>query len=135
MTPKDVLLKWVDAFNRRDADALAPLYHPDATNHQVAVGEPAFGREAIVRDARSLFAAFPDSDTRVEALHEAGEWVMLEWSGGGTWRGEFAGRPPNGKTFAMRGCGFFRVVGGLIVFQRGYWDRAGWFLQLGIPVE
>jgi hypothetical protein len=54
------------------------------------------------------------------------------------WRhlaGEFAGRPPNGKTFARRGCGFFRVVGVLIVFQRGYWDRAGWFLQLGIPVE
>ena len=24
---------------------------------------------------------------------------------------------------AIRGCGFFRVVDGLIRFQRGYWDR------------
>jgi steroid delta-isomerase-like uncharacterized protein len=135
MTPKDVLRKWVEAFSRRDADALAPLYHPEATNHQVAPGEPAVGREVIIRVARGLFAAFPHSFTRVEAMHEAGEWVMLEWSGGGTWQGEFAARQPNGKTFTMRGCGFFRVQDGQIVFQRGYWDRAGWFLQLGIPVE
>jgi len=38
----------------------------------VAAGEPVVGRDTIVRDARSLFAAFPDSFTRVEALHEAG---------------------------------------------------------------
>lgn len=135
MSPKEVLLAWVDAFNRRDADALTPLYHPEASNHQVAAGPPTVGREAIVRDARGLFAAFPDSFTTVESMHEAGDWVMLEWSGGGTWLGEFAGLPPNGRTFTMRGCGFFRVEGGQIVFQRGYWDRARWFLQLGIPVE
>jgi steroid delta-isomerase-like uncharacterized protein len=135
MTAKDVMLAWVDAFNRRDAGALIPLYHPEATNHQVAAGEPVVGRDAIIRDSRGFFAAFPDSYTHVEAMHQDGEWVMLEWSGGATWLGEFAGRPPNGKTFKLRGCGFFHVVGGRIRFQRGYWDRAGWFLQLGIPVE
>ncbi|QEL19375.1 ester cyclase [Limnoglobus roseus] len=135
MTAKDVMLAWVEAFNRRDADTLVNLYHPDASNHQVAAGEPVVGRDAIIRDARGFFAAFPDSTTKLEAMHQDGEWVMIEWSGGATWRGEFAGRRPNGKTFHLRGCGFFQVVGGQIRFQRGYWDRAGWFLQLGIPVE
>jgi steroid delta-isomerase-like uncharacterized protein len=134
MTAKVVTLAWVDAFNRRDADALIPLYHPEATNHQVAAGEPVVGRDAIIRDARGFFAAFPDSYTTVEAMHQDGEWVMLEWSGGATWLGEFAGQP-NGKTFTLRGCGFFHIVDGRIRFQRGYWDRAGWFLQLGITVE
>ena len=134
MPPKDVLRAWVEAFNRRDADALGPLYHPDATNHQVAAGDPAVGREAIVRDARALFAAFPDSYTRVEGLYQDGDWVMLEWAGGGTWLGEFAGLPPNGRAFTLRGCGFFQVIDGRILFQRGYWDRAGWFTQLGIPL-
>jgi hypothetical protein len=44
--PRDVVLTWVDAFNR----------------------------------------------TKVEILLESGTWAALEWSGGGTWRGEFAGR-------------------------------------------
>ncbi|QEL16688.1 ester cyclase [Limnoglobus roseus] len=112
-----------------------PLYHPEATNHQVAAGDPVVGRDAIIRDARGFFTAFPDSTTTLEAMHQDGEWVMIEWSGGATWQGEFAGRPPNGKTFQLRGCGFFHIVDDQIRFQRGYWDRAGWFLQLGIAVE
>lgn len=134
MTPTDVLLAWVKAFNDRDADALIPLYHPEAVNHQVAAGDPAIGRDAIIRDARNFFAAFPDSYTKVEAMYQDGIVVALEWSGGATWLGEFAGHEPNGKTFTIRGCGFFRVASWQIVHQRGYWDRAGWFLQLGIPV-
>ena len=35
MRPKDVVLAWVDAFNREHVDALAALYHADAINHQV----------------------------------------------------------------------------------------------------
>jgi predicted ester cyclase len=58
---------------------------------------------------------------------------MLEWFGGGTWRGEFAGMAPNGRTFTLRGCGFFYVTG-KIGFQRGYFDKATWFAQLGIPL-
>jgi steroid delta-isomerase-like uncharacterized protein len=61
--------------------------------------------------------------------------AVLEWTGGGTWRGEFAGSPANGRSFSLQGCGFFRVIGGKIKFQRGYWDKATWFGQLGIPLE
>ena len=63
-----------------------------------------------------------------------GEWVALEWEGGARWRGKFAGHPPTGKPFTLRGCGFFRVVNGLIAQQRGYWCRAMWFGALGLPV-
>jgi steroid delta-isomerase-like uncharacterized protein len=132
--PKEVILAWVEAFNRRDAHAVASLYHDGATNHQVAAGEPVVGREAILRDAASFFRAFPDSFTRVENLFQDGDWVMLEWSGGATWRGEFAGLPPNGRAFTLRGCGFFHIAEEKIRFQRGYWDRAAWFSQLGIPL-
>jgi len=85
---REVILAWVDAFNRRDAEAAA-LYHDDATNLQVAVGQPLVGRTAIHEDLRTFFGAFPDTFTKMEGLLEDGEWVALEWSGGGTWRGEF----------------------------------------------
>ena len=127
-------MEWVGAFNTGDAAGAAALYHDDATNWQVAAGSPTVGRAKIHQDLTSFFSAFPDSVTRVERLFEAGEWAILEWSGGATWKGEFAGMLPNGKTFTLRGCGFFHVTHGKIKYQRGYWDRATWFKQLGIPV-
>ena len=49
--------------------------------------------------------------------------------------GEFAGHAPTGRSFTLRGCGFFQIVDGKIRSQRGYWDRATWFNQLGLPVD
>jgi len=56
--------------------------------------------------------------TIVEQLFECGEWAVLEW------------RDPNG----LRGCGFFHVRDGLIVFQRGYFDQLSFFRLQGLPV-
>jgi len=133
-TPREVIQDWVAAFNQRNAHAAVQLYHEDATNFQVALGDPTVGREAILDDLLSFFHAFPDNFTDVENLFEEGEWAILEWFGGGTWRGEFAGMPPNGRSFKLRGCGFFYITDGRIRFQRGYFDKATWFGQLGIPL-
>lgn len=103
--PKQVVELWVETFNRADADGLAVLYTEDATNHQV-VREPVEGRDAIHAMFESEFAG-AEMECIVENLFEDGEWAILEW------------RDPQG----LRGCGFFRVVDGLICFQRGYWDR------------
>jgi steroid delta-isomerase-like uncharacterized protein len=129
-----VVLEWVAAYNRRDAHAAAELYQEDAINLQVALGSPIVGRQAMLEDLLSFFRAFPDSFTCIENLFEDGEWAILEWFGGGTWQGEFAGMPPNGRLFELRGCGFFHVTEGKIRFQRGYFDKATWFGQLGIPL-
>lgn len=37
--PKQVLTEWVEAYNARDPYVLAALYHEDATNIQVVVGD------------------------------------------------------------------------------------------------
>jgi steroid delta-isomerase-like uncharacterized protein len=126
-TPKQVLSEWVRLMNTHEPEALAQLYEDNASNLQVAVGKPLVGRKAILDDFRLFFASIPDSFTNVENLFEAGQWAILEWSGGGTFR-------PTGKTFTLRGCGFFRVPDGKIVFQRGYWDKFTWFSQIGLPL-
>ena len=133
-TPREVVQEWVAAYNQRDAHAAAGLYHDDATNFQVAVGDPSVGKRAILDDLLSFFHAFPDNFTNIENLFEDGEWAILEWLGGGTWRGEFAEMTPNGRSFMLRGCGFFHVTNGKIRYQRGYFDKATWFDQLGIPL-
>lgn len=116
MRPKETVLAWVEAFNRADSEALAALYAPNATNHQV-IREPVVGRAAI----RAMFAeefARAKMTCLVEQILEDGEWAILEW------------RDPLG----LRGCGFFHVVDGLIQFQRGYWDQLSFLRQQGLPI-
>jgi len=116
MRPKDVVKAWVEAFNRADIEALASFYREDAINHQVAE-KPIEGRDAI----REMFArgfATAKMVCVVENIFEDGEWAILEW------------RDPKG----LRGCGFFHVIEGKIVFQRGYWDKLSFLRLYGLPL-
>lgn len=111
MRPKELIEKWVAAFNSADVDVLSDFYHEDAINHQVA-NEPVFGKNAI----RQMFADEFSKATMVcipENIFEDGNWGILEW------------RDPAG----LRGCGFFHIENGKIKLQRGYWDKLS-FLRL-----
>ena len=105
LRPKEVVCKWVDAFNNHDVEAIVSLYHDNATNHQVT-NDPVIGTTA-------------DMTAIVENIFEDGQWAILEW------------KDPLG----LRGCGFFHVVNGKILFQRGYWDKLSFLKQHNIPIE
>ncbi len=116
LSPREVVRQWVDCFNRADPDALAALYHEDAVNHQVN-RDPVEGKDLI----RQMFArefATAGMVCLPEQIFEEGEWAILEW------------KDPLG----LRGCGFFHVRDGRIVFQRGYWDELSFFRLHGLPI-
>ena len=117
LSPKEVVKKWVDAFNAGDVDMIVSLYDNNATNHQVA-NEPVVGVVAI----REMFAnefATAKMVCIVENIFEDGQWAILEW------------KDPLG----LRGCGFFHVVNEKILFQRGYWDKLSFLKQHNLPVK
>lgn len=116
MSPRQLVQEWVSRFNKADVEGLASLYATAATNHQVVM-EPLRGREAIRQMFRTEFGR-AKMTCIVENLFEDDEWAILEWS------------DPNG----LRGCGFFHVQNGEIVFQRGYFDQLSFFRLQGIPV-
>ena len=108
--------RWVEAFNRGDSDAISQLYSENAINHQV-VDAPVEGKTAI----REMFTReFGNADMTclVENIFEDGEWAILEW------------KDPLG----LRGCGFFHVQNGKIVFQRGYWDKLSFLRMHNLPI-
>jgi limonene-1,2-epoxide hydrolase len=35
----------------------------------------------------------------------------------------------------LRGCGFFKIENGKVVFQRGYWDKLSFLKAHGLPLE
>lgn len=116
MSPKEVVQAWVVAFNQADVDTITALYHPEAVNHQVAESRIE-GRDNIRAMFEREFAA-AEMTCIVEHLFEDGEWSILEW------------KDPKG----LRGCGFFRILQGRIVFQRGYWDKLSFLRLHGLPV-
>jgi hypothetical protein len=116
MSPKEVVEKFVQAFNDADPELLANLYAETAINHQVAE-QPVEGRAAIRKMFENGFAE-AEMTCIIENLFEDGEWAILEW------------RDPLG----LRGCGFFHVVDSMIVFQRGYWDKLTFLRQHDLPI-
>lgn len=117
LRPKEVVRLWVDAFNEGNVDAIVGLYHEDAVNHQVA-NEPVIGCGAIRRMLEDEFSE-AEMVCIVDNIFEDGQWAILEW------------RDPIG----LRGCGFFQVVNGKILFQRGYWDKLSFLKLHGLPIE
>ena len=115
-SPKQILSRWIELFNKADASGLAELYHDAAVNHQVA-NEPAEGKENIRNMFEGEFAV-TEMVCIPENLFEDGEWAILDWK----------------DQLGLRGCGFFHVVDGKIKFQRGYWDKLSFLRQHGLPV-
>ncbi len=116
MEPRNVVAAWVEAFNDADVERLSALYAVDAVNYQVPES-PVEGQAAI----KDMFAAeFGRAEMVciVENIFQDGEWAILEW------------RDPLG----LRGCGFFHIREGKIVFQRGYWDKLSFLRQHGLPI-
>lgn len=116
MWPREVVEHFVEAFKRADVPGLMRLYAEQAVNHQVA-NRPVEGKAAIEAMFREEFAR-ADMTCQVENVFEDGEWAIWEW------------KDPLG----LRGCGFFHVVDGRIVLQRGYWDMLSFLRQHGLPL-
>lgn len=117
MRPKEIVRKWIKAFNRADVKEIISLYDENAVNHQVA-NQPVCGKAAIKAMFESEFAT-AEMVCIPENLFEDGQWAILEWS----------------DPLGLRGCGFFKVSDDKIVFQRGYWDKLSFLKQHGLPIE
>lgn len=111
MTPREVVLKYVDAFNRTDIDALTELYADDAVNHQV-VTNPVTGKDAIGKMLRDDLTKTP-MVCIVENIFDQNEWVVLEWK----------------EPLGFRGCEVFQIMHGKIKLQRGYYDTASFLRE------
>jgi limonene-1,2-epoxide hydrolase len=117
MTPREVLEKWIDAFNKADIATLSNLYASDAVNHQVA-NDPVVGQVAI----REMFTREFSAAKMIcipENIFVDGDWAILEW------------KDPKG----LRGCGFFQVRENKIIFQRGYWDKLSFYKLHNLPLS
>ena len=116
MNHKKLIKMWVELFNRKDTDELTELYHKDAINHQVP-NKPIIGKAEIKNMFVNEFAN-AEMNCIIENIFEDGDWAILEW------------KDPIG----LRGCGFFQILDGKIIFQRGYWDKLSFLKLHNLPI-
>lgn len=116
MEPRELILKWVDAFNKQDTQTLSEFYADDAINHQVNT-DPIKGKKAIKEMFDTEFAK-ANMVCIIENIFQDKDWGILEW------------KDPLG----LRGCGFFHIQNDKIVFQRGYWDKLSFLRIYGLPI-
>jgi len=116
------------------------LIGADCLDHGGEIGPRVAGREAgVARGPEGiksvvgwLRSAFPDLAYEIEDAFGTGDRVAIRCMARGTHRGEFLGRPPTGRSFAVQQIYLFRVSDGQIVEHWAARDDVGMMHQLGL---
>jgi ketosteroid isomerase-like protein len=133
-TPKEIVDRWVAAYNARDWAAYKDILSPDCV---IDVGSRRLqGIQQVIEDDQSLAEACPD--VRAVNLREAvsGPLVMREDRATGTftkpWHRAAGDISPTGKRFDVTFAVVIEVEDGRVVAGRFYSDPAIFGAQLGI---
>ena len=119
-----------EALSTGNLDRLDTLVAGDFVDHEQLLGIPST-RAGLKQKYTLLRTGFPDLHFVVEDLMCVGEQVAARVTVRGTHTGEFMGRPPMGRTFAVTSIGIFRFAGGRIAEHWGVFDQMGMLAQLG----
>ncbi len=134
MNPTDLCRRYVDAWNRHDAEAILGCFALDGRYEDPVTATPISGAQLKAR-AASLWRAFPDLAFEADAPIASGpDRVALSWTMTGTHEGEYQGLAPTGRRVSLRGMNLLRCVREGIAQATGYFDTAAVPRQLGLQV-
>jgi steroid delta-isomerase-like uncharacterized protein len=119
-----------EALSTGKLERLNTLVAEEFVDHEQLLGIPPT-RTGLKQKYTLLRTGFPDLRFVVEVLMCVGEQVAARVTVRGTHTGEFMGRPPTGRTFAVTSIGIFRLAGGHIIEHWGVFDQPGMLAQLG----
>jgi len=125
---RDVVRRYVDAFNRGDLDALKDLLAEDA-EIQGVFGQGIFDRIAPVW--RQLIEGY-GMQLRIEEMIAEGNRVAVRYTETGTFTRPAFGKEPTGKSYELVAMEWFEIDGGRIRRRWGARDAASQARQLGI---
>ncbi len=124
---KELVLKYVDAFNRGDLDALCNLFSTDALIWGV------FGWGEI-KTVRPMWRDLMDClkiQLQVEAIIAEGNTVAVRYVERGTAAREFRGAAATGRSYELTAMEWFEIKDELIHRRWGARDSAAQAKQLG----
>lgn len=123
---KQVVMDYVEAFNRGDMDALRRLFTEDA----LVYGVMGWGEmDKIIPIWQELHEAFA-IELQVESIIEEGDTVAVRYTDRGTSVKPFRGQVATGKSYEVVAMEWFIIKDGLIHRRWGARDSASQFRQM-----
>ncbi|HKC65907.1 MAG TPA: ester cyclase [Pyrinomonadaceae bacterium] len=127
---KNVVVKYVEAFNRADYEALRELFTPDA----LVYGVLGWGSlDKVVPIWQEIIRAFA-IQLNVEAMVAEGDTVAVRYREQGRSVGEWQGQPATGKAYEVVAMEWFIIKNGKIHRRWGARDSATQSRQMGLSV-
>lgn len=124
-----------DGFNERDMEQVLAALTDDFVLEDVPQGRTFHGKAGFVAWVTPFATAVPDARTEVTNVIAAGEWIVTEHTGRGTYLGPLATPtgeiPPTGGPHELRFAELFQMRGGKVALMRAYYDSATILRQVG----
>lgn len=125
---RELVRRYLKAFNDRDHEALSELLADDVVEH--GVHEELHGPEEIIDFLQSYFDTFPDYSGTTDTMIAEGETVAVRYSAEGTHSGEYQDIEPTGETAEWTGMAMYRIEDDRIAEVWLEEDRLGLLEQL-----
>lgn len=127
---KEIVHRYVEAFNKGDLNGLRSLLADDA-EIQGVMGKGLF--ERIEPVWRQLIEGY-GMQLQIEELIAEGDTVAARYIETGTFKAPAFGHQPTGKSYELVAMEFFEIRDGKIKRRWGARDSASQMRQLGIPL-
>jgi ketosteroid isomerase-like protein/quercetin dioxygenase-like cupin family protein len=118
---REVLIRFMAAWNARDVDGLMACMAEDCAFHASAgpevEGRRFIGRAAVRASYAAMFETFPEAAWTADRHHVMGDTGLSEW--------RFVGTDKAGKRVDVQGCDIFRFDGTLIALKDSYRKNRG----------
>jgi steroid delta-isomerase-like uncharacterized protein len=132
MSNADVLAEIVDAFVAYDYERVAATLGDNCVFDDVASGEVATGREAVMEAFKRWQSAFPDVSISSLGIVSTDRGAAGEFLARGTQTGSLGEIPPTGKSMDVRFSLLAEIEDGRITGMREYYDAMTLMTQLGL---
>jgi steroid delta-isomerase-like uncharacterized protein len=123
---------WVEGLNRGDVSVADAAFAHDCIVHITGVPAPFRGVGPWKEFVTGILNAFPDIQFTIEDQLVQGNQAAFRWHATGTHKGPLGAAPPTGKTIAVDGLIFDRIVGGKVQERWEQWDQSLMLQQLGL---
>jgi steroid delta-isomerase-like uncharacterized protein len=130
MTAKEIALRFIDAHNRHDVEAMLDCLDADMKMLDPAAPIPLHTKDDVRTLYRSIFTAFPDIRFDVTGIITEDDLVFAALHTTGQEAGDFMGRDMRGKPVDVFEAMFARAAGEKITWAQFYSDTATLQAQL-----
>jgi steroid delta-isomerase-like uncharacterized protein len=129
------VLRYADAWNRHDVDAILALHTEDAVFENHTSGGHAMGKAELRRLIEGVFSTFPDLQFATRRAYFAENVAVVEWTATATHQNPISWGartlPPTGKQMSWNGTDLLPIREGLVARKDVYVDSISFLRQAG----